>query len=50
MWAGDIMHTRAPPAVQLGRAKKCLDHAGTILFLHLVATSCFSGFPRSVSW
>ena len=43
--------TRTPllhPQVQ--RAKKCLDFAGTILFLHAVAVTCFSGFPKQLTW
>jgi len=32
------------------RAKKCLDFSITAYFLHLVATSCFSGFPTQISW
>ncbi|EFN59054.1 hypothetical protein CHLNCDRAFT_17741, partial [Chlorella variabilis] len=32
------------------RAKKCLDFAGTILFLHAVAVTCFSGFPKQLTW
>lgn len=35
---------------QVKRAKKCLDFSGTILFLHLIAVTCASGFPRSAAW
>lgn len=38
------------PVPQVKRAKKCLDHAGTLFFLHLVVVICFSGFPRRVAW
>ena len=38
------------PSLQVQRAKKCLDFAGTILFLHLVAVSAYSGFPRHAAW
>ena len=36
--------------LQVQRAKKCLDFAGTILVIHLVVVTCFSGFPKSLAW
>lgn len=35
---------------QVQRAKKCLDFAGTILVLHLLAVTCFNGFPKQAPW
>lgn len=32
------------------RSKKCLDFAGTAYFLHLMATSLYSGFPTEFPW
>ncbi|PRW58171.1 SYS1-like protein [Chlorella sorokiniana] len=32
------------------RAKKCLDFAGTLMLLHLLAVTCFSGFPKRLPW
>ncbi|KAK9796705.1 hypothetical protein WJX73_006494 [Symbiochloris irregularis] len=32
------------------RAKKCLDFAATLYFIHLAAVSVISGFPRTASW
>lgn len=36
--------------VQVQRAKKCLDFAGTLMLLHLIAVTCFSGFPKRLPW
>lgn len=36
--------------LQVQRAKKCLDFAGTLLLLHLIAVTCFSGFPKRLPW
>ena len=36
--------------MQVERAKKCLDFAATIYFIHLVAVTCISGFPHTSSW
>jgi hypothetical protein len=35
---------------QVQRAKKCLDFAGTILCVHLIIVTCFSGFPKQLAW
>ncbi|EGG23884.1 hypothetical protein DFA_06022 [Cavenderia fasciculata] len=32
------------------RSKKCLDHAATVMVIHLVLVWSFSGFPRTASW
>ena len=37
-------------AMQVERAKKCLDFAATIYILHLGMVTALSSFPKSVSW
>ena len=32
------------------RAKKCLDFSFTIQFIHFLATTSHSGFPKSWTW
>ena len=40
----------AAACLQVQRAKKCLDFAGTILVIHLAVVTCFNGFPKSLAW
>lgn len=49
-WALPALPPSPPSCLQVQRAKKCLDFAGTILLIHLAAVWCFSGFPRHAAW
>ena len=37
-------------ALQVERAKKCLDFAATCYVLHLAIVSMVGGFPRTPTW
>ena len=40
----------ADVALQVERAKKCLDFAATCYVLHLAIVSMVGGFPRTPTW
>ena len=40
----------ASVALQVERAKKCLDFAATCYVLHLAIVSMVGGFPRTPTW